>query len=1539
LFDQPAIHHMSWKLGFICPTVYSLPILKPLGGVLIKNPYEPFIPAASNDGNDGTPNSLLAKAVDAWSQKLLDTTGNNRLIYYRNLKQGTLDLDNCDPSELRKLHEGKEALISKLFKEPIAFYPTSRTPEEETEHLLVHREKVNKKAKTIYNKWRTYKEEKGISILFLAEDFLIWPKDPEKRSEPNAPIFLTELELKPVGSARSDFKIQKVGERSHNETLLNFLDQRFSTNLSNLEVIEQLGKTSQEFVENINRKIPGTHFSVTNSEAIGTFTYLKMPMVNDLKNSLELLKQNDLISAIAGDTAAGERIRVANDDNWPSPSEPNFVPLSDEFLVLDADSSQNYVINAALKNKSLIIEGPPGTGKSQTIANLIACLTARGKSVLFVAEKRAAIDAVSKRLRNVGLDDLVFDLHAKDLKTKDVNQKLLESYNSLKNTTATDLEALHTDLDSKRKALIAHSDALHTKRSPWEKSSFDVNQLLLGRPSGKSIFFDIEATQQLTDKKISDISNVLNSWIQIRRNFSWDSMWAHLEIPNEETASKYVLEVETLLNNYLKNLTAFLSSIEAAFEKDLQELSLNNFQELYGLSASIKGLEETFTSDLWSRDLKGDISNLKRPYLSRDNRVKRKDLRSIEKKKLGKSKRLDLIEDALQVSKAWAGYGFGIPPSAIWNEPALAESLANINSVNSSLKSIWENLDCVAFKEFVNDVSRTDGERHAAFQKCSMSEHKHDLIVLGVEELVEKIEEGSIEEDNAENVFLHSAYSAIKNEIDLRARLINSFDSAAHQRLANEFIALDILHQESTVDRILRLAGERLVNQSNRYPLQKNVFLKETNKRARHKSFRRFQEETSEILTALKPCWMMSPLAVSQSLPAKQIFDFVIFDEASQIRPEEAITSIARGAHTIIAGDRRQLPPSAFFDAADADDEDSEDEAMTEGYESILDVCSALLPLKMLTWHYRSRDERLIALSNVHIYGGALTTFPGNMRDAPISWHPVEFIPNNGEKSFATNSKEVNAVVDLIIEHAEQQPKLDLRPDSIENFDISAIETLGVITFGQKHANAIEDALFKRLKERNDSSLDNWFDPELPEPFFIKNIERVQGDERDRIILSVGYGKKSDGTTPHRFGPVNQQGGERRINVAASRARSKMSIVSSINDTDIRAASTSKGVKLLRNLLIFAKSLGNDNGIEEEPTPLNAFELQVMYELEQIGLEPIPQYGVGGYKIDFVIPDPDDLNRLVLAVEADGASYHSSPTARDRDRLRQQVLEDKGWRFHRIWSTDFFRDPKNEALKVKQTLDRVLNNEEEMFDSQKYLEYTAGQPTAKKNLRRPNLAKGIDIKKHDIRQLAAFVKWLTQDGTNLLDDEEIKEKMKTDLGYASRGRRIEERFNQAIQLSRGKLSSTDLHDLTIVHDKQQTKESSQNHDSSTQPNCACGGHWVRRSGPFGTFHGCSNYFMTGCTNKKQKRLTSKSPPSSPRPKISNFSSQSNSLSEKEACAPMIAAGLHPLEPYPGNSREWWQCECQQCGKKIPMRRETITKRTSKKLGCTSCISR
>jgi very-short-patch-repair endonuclease len=540
--------------------------------------------------------------------------------------------------------------------------------------------------------------------------------------------------------------------------------------------------------------------------------------------------------------------------------------------------------------------------------------------------------------------------------------------------------------------------------------------------------------------------------------------------------------------------------------------------------------------------------------------------------------------------------------------------------------------------------------------------------------------------DLAAEAFDHAWYTAILDQMRVLDPRYAASRGDALDEIADDFRVHDRQHLRANRARVRRAWAETLLETCDRHPLQTRVIRKQAALRRGHLPLRRLLDQTSDALFAIKPCWAMSPLMVSQVLPLANMFDVVIFDEASQVVPADAIPAIMRAHQIVVAGDDRQLPPTNFFrQVGDGPDEDAEDDSLVSfgsGFESVLDALRPLLPTAALAWHYRSRDERLVAFSNTRIYGGALTTFPGVFTGDCLRHVVVSQGPGAGQETSV--DAEVSKVVELILEHVRDHPD----------------ESLGVIALGIRHAERIDAALraaLTALAESADSvesdhpELEAFFAEDVAEPFFVKNLERVQGDERDAIILSIGYGKHHDGRMRYQWGPLLRDGGERRLNVAATRAKHRLTLVSSFSGHDVDPDRVTKaGARLLADYLDYASSGGTApqaTGV----TQLEPFEANVRDRLAAEGITVVPQYGVGGYRVDFAATHPDDPGRMVLAIEADGASYRQSGSVRDRDRLRGEHLQRLGWHYQRLWSTNWFQNPDAEVAKIRQAYLRAVS--------------------------------------------------------------------------------------------------------------------------------------------------------------------------------------------------------------------------------------------------------
>lgn len=561
----------------------------------------------------------------------------------------------------------------------------------------------------------------------------------------------------------------------------------------------------------------------------------------------------------------------------------------------------------------------------------------------------------------------------------------------------------------------------------------------------------------------------------------------------------------------------------------------------------------------------------------------------------------------------------------------------------------------------------------AAFNRIRQEESE-----LGTTALSDGLASGAISGDRlSSRLWLGIASAWLDEAFAQRPELANfAFDE--HDDSVEAFKTLD---SRSLVGNRCRIALQHFRSVPRLNGLgQAGVLLAEFNKRRSHLPIRSLMERAGNVIQAIKPVFMMSPLSVAVYIPRGVVdFDLVVFDEASQVRPSDALGALLRGKSAIVVGDDKQLPPTSFFDtflSDDASSEESDTGASLSDMESILGVFAARGAKElMLKWHYRSRHESLIAVSNQEFYEHRLLLFPSPDQDRASAGIHFHHLPNTAydRGRSRVNRIEAKVVAEAVIDHVRRSPHL----------------SLGVATFSSSQADAIEAELDTLTRGTDDMTR---FDQNHPfERFFVKNLETVQGDERDVILISVGYGKDSEGRLYYNFGPLNQEGGHRRLNVLITRARIRTEVFSNFTDEDMDPTRlNSPGMQALRTYLSYARTGVLDApsiGVRDDESP---FEDQVFQELRNRGYVVHRQVGQAGYFIDMAVADPKRPGKMVLGIECDGAAYHSSRSARERDRLRQTVLEGLGWRLHRVWSTDWFRNRESCIARMEDAISDAL---------------------------------------------------------------------------------------------------------------------------------------------------------------------------------------------------------------------------------------------------------
>ena len=1225
---------------------------------------------------------LVAAAVARWSRQLVDLGGRNTLLWYRDLRAGTLDLTMAHPGGLSVLMAGGSPRLRDLFREDTAFVDAR------------HR------ARTIAAKSRELLEERGIATLHLAIGMATWEL-PRTNRIPMAPVLLRSATLRPTTPAQDDFVLAVSPEVELNPVLVHYLVEQRGIALD-ADQVEALTETPTGFdphpayraLEEICTGLPG--FSVTPRQVLGTFSYAKLPMVVDLASQIDHLANHDVVAALAGDAAALSSVRS-------SPPQPDLrVDPRREHLVLDADATQIAAVEAARVGSNLVIQGPPGTGKSQTIANLVAALMADGRRVLFVAEKRAAIDAVHRRLEQVGLSDLVLDLYDGVGSRRAMARELgaaVEAFSQPSRSRPDDGRGSQQTalLLATQRELTGHRDALHERRDPYGVSAFEaqeaVSRLEGATPPPRSkVRLRGETLHGIDRARMEEAGGALARAASLG---AWSEdvehdPWFGARIPTSEDAVRALEIVERYAGGGLEKFATLVVEVFGSLRLPTAT-SVSEWGAILGTASRVEETLETFRAELFDVPLADLIGATGTREYRRSHGVEltwweRWRLRRQAEGYLRPGPRPRSLHDELVAAdgqrQAWNKLiGKGGRPEVPHD---LARAVDAYARMSADLEWLGARLAGTAGGgRFLTDPIVLVSER---FDELAGSADRLRVIpgVIGILDEARAQGWGPLIEDlAARRVPPHEVpaevsfvwWASVCDDIALADPLYGEPAGDRLRAIVSDFAEADRRHLRDNAAVVREAVAARARTELRHRPAEEALVRAEAGRSRGHTSLRELMTRSSGLLTAIKPCWMMSPLVVAGALPPGTFFDVVIFDEASQIPPAQAVSAIARAHQVVVAGDDRQLPPTTFFTSAAEDPteevavEGSEVD-LTRGFESVLDVLAAVVPVRRLSWHYRSADERLIAFANDRLYDGGLVTFPGTRTDSPLAVERVDGVGvlTEGSEGVETTTSEVERVVALVLEHARTRPE----------------ESLGVIALGITHATRLEEAI--RAAVAAEPDLSSFFDDERAERFFVKNLERVQGDERDAIILSIGYGKTPHGRVIYRFGPINQEGGERRLNVAITRSRRRMTVVTSLEAADLDPERlNSRGARLLRDFLAYAERAGRGElapTVSERGGDLPLVMSEMARRLRAHGLVVHEGYGHGEAPIDLAIEDPGRRGVLALAVESDGPQYASLATVRDRDRLRAEHLTRLGWVHHRVWTADVFRDPARDVSAI-----------------------------------------------------------------------------------------------------------------------------------------------------------------------------------------------------------------------------------------------------------------
>lgn len=1242
----------------------------------------------------------------------------------------------------------------------------------------------------VYLAARTSIEEQGVNTLFLAQGMLSWTEADAPQKRLNAPLILIPVELART-NARDRFRLRHDGEDlGVNLSLAERLKAEFQIALPEMPDADDLEVSA--YFDAVAEAVKGRpHWEVRREAiALGFFSFGKFLMYMDLDEQSwpEEARpgEHPVLKALLGDGFQEAATEVGEDEPIDSFFQPREVRQ-----VVDADSTQMLALLDADRGRNLVIQGPPGTGKSQTITNLIAEAVGKGKKVLFVAEKMAALEVVKRRLDAAGLGGACLELHSHKTKKKGVLDELRRTLDLPRPRLGSIDDDLRL-LEEVRDRLNAYSNAVN---APIASSGIAPNEAIgefltlregnqapvaPPRPELPAMLtwtgFDFKRRLDLVEQLQSRLAQS-----GVPRDHPFFGSRRTVILASEEEQLRGLLDQARRATERLREAASRLAGqlgfdppegpdrvailLRAARWAEMETLRTGadlrtedwesrarDIADLLENGSTLAELHQrhdaTVIPEAWDQDLletRHDLNVSGRkwwrfvsPTYWRASRRVAMLCRGTPPR--GLDERLALIDAIMAARRSRESVRRHEPLAARLFGPQWGGERSNwgdlaavAHSIVSLHEDIKEGLAPPAVVDLLSGRPNLSGLQPLAAAVDEALEARYAAIRplfafldldepvrfgpgkfdhLGLPEQAAVLElwatrAGELRGLTAWNFQVNGCKNEGLNEVvalaegwpEARLHLAHTFRRWWYETLLEQayrerpaLAGFEGTSQDQTVakfrelDRLALLHAQARLAHDHWQGLPRKggggqlaVLRREFEKKSRHIPVRQLMVRAGNAVQAIKPVFMMSPMSVASYLPQGAVqFDLVVFDEASQVRPVDALGALLRGRTAVVVGDSRQLPPTNFFDRLTGGADDGEDDEALHDVESILGLfVSQGAPQRMLRWHYRSRHESLIAVSNHEFYDNRLVVFPspdaGRSESGLVFRHLPQTHYDRGRTR--TNPGEAEQVAQAVLAFARDQLA---RPESSR-------QTLGVAAFSVAQMQAIIDQV-ERLR-REDPSCEEFFATGTVEPFFVKNLENVQGDERDVIYISVGYGRTADGNLAMNFGPLNNEGGERRLNVLITRARRRCEVFTNLTAGDIDLARTSaRGVRALKTFFTYAQTGTLDGGEARGAESASPFEHAVKGALAAAGHRVQERVGSSGFRLEMGVLDPARPNHYLLGVACDGPIYQSARSARDRDRLRQQVLENLGWKLHRIWSAAWFRDPEGELLRVRSAI-------------------------------------------------------------------------------------------------------------------------------------------------------------------------------------------------------------------------------------------------------------
>ncbi|XZF16232.1 DUF3320 domain-containing protein [Chitinophagaceae bacterium MMS25-I14] len=1340
-----------------------------------------------------------------WERKLLDLTLRNTLLNIR-ITKSMLQFITVSPALLEDaLAEGKEfqvlpkpadwenslrseGIYQAVHKsDPVAELVQQELTQKRLRAYLPENELINTLT-NLYRSSRTALEENGANTLYIALGMLRWYETPASERPRYAPILLVPVEIVRKTAAKGFVIRSREEETMLNITLLEMLRQDFGIQI-NIDTLpkDDHGVDVLQTFSFIRQSIMAqSRWDVEEQVVLGTFSFSKFILWNDIHNNAGKLCESKIVASLVSGRQEWEpqqETEIINTDIQLNPA--------DIALPVSTDSSQLEAIIQSSGNKSFVLHGPPGTGKSQTITNIIANALYNGKRVLFVAAKKAALEVVQHRLHAVGLGAFCLELHSNKSKKSAVLEQLKQTTEVVRRKAPENFRDEADRLYVSRRELNDYVQALH-KKYPFGYSLYELfNAYVKLNQQPASLQFNSTAIANLRETDIT----------------KWTDLAEELQLTGEHCGSlhqhplegiqpsQYSQQLKSEAAQQLRDYADLTGKLTATADKvaRLLQLNANNLnyakldalknmaeimQHLQNIPASLfeaDAPEQTMLQliELAEHGTKRDgiqseiLKNFQRPVLDINAAQtltewnaaaqkwfllkwwqQRKITKQLKQYATGGNVEKDSVPVTLQQIISFkdeqsfinrsgnltALLGFlyhqekcdwqklGITCHALLRLNREAIKITGIEGLKSwriSLghmfaegSSTYLSANNNIFSELVSLCNET--VRHEAALRSSLgidfnAFRSDDSVIInavhekttgwtanidqlkdwynwrqarekanaaGLSPLIAACENGAVEITNLTNSFKEALYRSCTEYIIALNPHLAAFNGKIFEEKIRKFAAISAQFEQLTQQELYARLASRLpaFTQEAAQSSEMGILQKAIRNNGRAMSIRRLFDSIPNLLPRLNPCMLMSPISVAQYFDAGNTkFDLVVFDEASQMPTCEAVGAIARGNTVIVVGDPKQLPPTNFFSTNNFD----EDNADKEDLESILDDCLALsMPSKHLLWHYRSKHESLIAFSNARYYENKLLTFP-SIDDITSKVQYVQ-VPGFYDKGKTRqNRAEAQAIVNEIVRRLSD-PVLSKR-------------SIGIVTFSSVQQNLIEDMLTEVFKQNPalEKTADN-----AEEPIFIKNLENVQGDERDVILFSICYGPDETGKVSLNFGPINRDGGWRRLNVAVSRARYEMVVYSTLRADQIDLSRTgSEGVAGLKAFLAYAEKGKTALPLSTSAQTITSddFTETIAAGIRERGYEVNTNIGCSDYRIDIGIVDPAHPSRYLLGILTDGKNYAAAKTGRDREIVQTNVLKALGWRLHKIWSMDWWEHKEKVMAGIIAAIEEARN--------------------------------------------------------------------------------------------------------------------------------------------------------------------------------------------------------------------------------------------------------